>query len=90
MPLTIKDDDGMETFLGYPTFSDTKNNSLKSFNRIITYFNIFKERGNISAKKYMSLFSKEEKSQISNMYSDIKNRGFSIVRLEIQEGRKYA
>ena len=82
--------DDTQEFCGYPTFrGDASKTRLCAYNRILTYLRIWNERNSELASQYIKHFSLPERSEISNVYNDIKERGIGIVRLEIKEGKRY-
>lgn len=77
------DDQTTNEFHGYDLFNGVLNPTLKSWNRLNTYFNIKEERGSVVAKRYLEKFSKADLTPIFIQVHSIKERGYEAVRREI-------
>lgn len=56
---------------------------LRIWNRCVMLFNIAEDDGVDASKKYLSLFTKEERIEMLHMYEDVKARGRDTVLKDV-------
>lgn len=67
----------------YHTFNDVEDRELRAWNRCAVAFNIAADESVDLMRKYLEQFSKDERTDISNMYKRIKNDGYELTRAAV-------
>jgi len=67
----------------YHAFNDVEDRELRAWNRCAVAFNIAADESIDTMRKYISQFSNEDRTDISEMYKRIKNEGYERTRASV-------
>ena len=75
-------------FMGYPTFTEIRNPTLRAYNRANMFLNIRERHGSIPAQRYVKKMGKNEMFSIFTMMRRFHDDGFENTRRSLIRNRE--
>ena len=70
-------------FLGHNLFDQVEDNTQKSWNRLMTFMNLYVLKGRQNAKDYLKLIPKDEKDAVLEMYQELIAIGYKKLHKKV-------
>lgn len=75
-------------YKGFSLFNEVENQTLRTWNRCATVFNINKVHGEAMAKEYLGKIEQPGRSQMMVMFNYINRKGYDVVKREVNKNNQ--